>query len=229
MRITGGMENYFNTQWFSEGATEYYANLVLLRAGIIEFPLWLEKIQMHASMYLLFKRGAPYKSDLSLVEAGKDKWRNTPALYNGGAFVAFSLDSLIRQKSDNAHSLDDVMRYMDNEFGSKQRPFSVSDIPVAVKTSTGVDVSTFTDSYVSGVETINVEQYLSAVGLNADINQYEVYLTGPLTVDIWTTIGFPPQWILLLLSSNSSVASEHVSVSQWKGASPLELTSTPEW
>jgi predicted metalloprotease with PDZ domain len=176
IRISGGIENYSTTQWFAEGFTEYYANLALLRAGIVDDRLWLDKMEKHGSMYLLFKRGAPYPSDLTLADAGKDKWKNTPVIYDGGALIAFCLDTLIRKESDNHHTLGEVLKRMDEEFGSTQKPFSTADIAVVTKASTGVDVTNFIDSYVVGKKTVNVEEYFSWAGLNASTNQYELYL-----------------------------------------------------
>jgi predicted metalloprotease with PDZ domain len=176
-RITGGLENYQSTQWFSEGFTEYYANLALVRAGIIDLQEWLSLVQLHASVYRLFKRGAPYDADLTLPDAGKQKAKNTVALYDGGAYIAFALDAIIRNATKNERSLDDVMRYLDHHLNEPTPgTLRTEDVSAAVRSATGVDVDGFMSKYVRGNQSLDPKEAFANAGLRAAVDGYKVIL-----------------------------------------------------
>ena len=103
------------SQWFSEGFTEYYSNKMLLRTDLINENTFLKKMEKHLGMYLFYNWSGAFKD--SIKDSGKRKGFNRPGVYSGGWAVAFCLDIMIRDKTENTKNLDDFMRQMYKEFG----------------------------------------------------------------------------------------------------------------
>ena len=158
-----------NRQWFSEGFTEYYANLTLVREGLIGEDLFIKKIEKHLAMYLFF-RSAPAFNGVSLVKAGERKGFNRPAVYNGGWTVAFCLDQIIREKTSGRKSLDDFMTTMYRKFGAK--PYRYDDIVETAGETAGTDLTEFFAEFVAGTHTMPVKEHLKKYGLNAYFKGY---------------------------------------------------------
>ncbi|HLA12202.1 MAG TPA: hypothetical protein VJ023_16565 [Pyrinomonadaceae bacterium] len=165
-------------EWFSEGFTEYYANRTLVRERLISEELFIKKMEKHIAMYLYFK-WAPAFTGVSIQQAGTRKSYYRPGVYQGGWTVAFCLDVLIREQSKGNKSLDDFMRSMYKQFGLTRKTYGVQDIVRTATETAGTDLSEFFKKYVSGNETIPVEQYLKKIGLNGHFKGYsgEVYIS----------------------------------------------------
>jgi predicted metalloprotease with PDZ domain len=119
-------ENYTRLLWFFEGATSYYDDLALLRAGVISETVYLELL----GKTLTRVRAAPGRFLQSLAEASFDAWikyyrpnENTPnaevSYYDKGAVVALWLDLSLRRMSKGKTSLDDLMRALWRDHGEK--------------------------------------------------------------------------------------------------------------
>ena len=94
--------------WFSEGFTDYYAILLLLRAGLISLD---EYVAAHNSFIKAYYT-SPVRS-LTVDEMVQKRQTNSDAdqlFYKKGYLLANHLDFTIRSKTNGKHSLDDVMR-----------------------------------------------------------------------------------------------------------------------
>jgi len=94
--------------WFGEGCTDYYAHLLLLRAGLISLD---EYVAAHNSWIEAYYT-SPVRS-LTVDEMVQKRQTNHDAeqlFYKRGYLLANHLDFTIRSKTNGKHSLDDVMR-----------------------------------------------------------------------------------------------------------------------
>jgi predicted metalloprotease with PDZ domain len=94
--------------WFGEGFTDYYAFLLLLRAGLISLD---EYVALHNSWIEAYYT-SPVRS-LTVDEMVQKRQTNHDAeelFYKKGYLLANHLDFTIRSKTNGKHSLDDVMR-----------------------------------------------------------------------------------------------------------------------
>jgi predicted metalloprotease with PDZ domain len=94
--------------WFGEGFTDYYAHLLLLRAGLISLD---EYVAAHNSWIEAYYT-SPVRS-LTVDEMVQKRRTNHDAeqlFYKRGYLLANHLDFNIRSKTSGKHSLDDVMR-----------------------------------------------------------------------------------------------------------------------
>jgi predicted metalloprotease with PDZ domain len=117
-------ENYTRQLWFFEGFTDYYDDLMLVRAGIIT-PLEYLETEAENIGRVMAQSG---RHKQSLAESSFDAWvkyyrqdENAPnaivSYYQKGALAGLALDLTIREQSDGTKSLDDVMRALWNECG----------------------------------------------------------------------------------------------------------------
>ncbi len=127
-------EAYTRALWFVEGLTEYYADLLLVRAGVITREEYLAALSVQIRSLLT----TPGRLEQSVEAASYDAWikyyrtdENTPntaiSYYVKGAVIGFLLDAQIRQLTGGAKTLDDVMRLMRSRF-SGERGFSREDV-----------------------------------------------------------------------------------------------------
>jgi predicted metalloprotease with PDZ domain len=155
-------ESYFETGFVAEGVTTYYGDLFLLRSGVIN------QVQYFKEVDKLFKRhfeneGRHYAS---LVESSQDLWvdgyrKSAPgrkvSIYTKGALVALMTDLTIRKYTDHRKSLDQVMRYLWENFGQKNIGYTFNDYKNICKQMAGVSLQSFFSDYVEGITPLEQE------------------------------------------------------------------------
>jgi predicted metalloprotease with PDZ domain len=152
--------------WIMEGLTSYYGDLSLRRAGVWDDAKYLEHLRKEIETL----ENAPGRRILSLAQASFDGWLAEPAhmhdranaavnFYNKGEIVSALLDRAIRARSGK--SLDDVMRWLWNEYGATRRGLEEDGFERAAKAATGLDLSDFFAKYVDGVEPLPYEEFFS--------------------------------------------------------------------
>ncbi|MCB0278765.1 MAG: hypothetical protein KDD94_04640 [Calditrichaeota bacterium] len=163
--------------WFTEGFTEYYSSLSLLRTAVINESTYLKKLGHYISRYMITKKLWPLEQ-ISLETAGYEKGKNWLFIYGGGALMALSLDIEIRSQTANKKSLDDVMLFLKEKFGDHQQRIDTDDIRNAVNKVSGVDFTDFFARYISGKsDYLNYQQILDKAGLYVDQFADETYLS----------------------------------------------------
>ena len=131
-------EVYTRSLWFVEGVTDYYADLLLVRAGVISRDEYLDAL----SAQVRALQTTPGRLEQSVESASYDAWikyyrtdENTPntaiSYYVKGAVIGFLADAHIRRATGGSKSLDDVMRLMRSRF-SGEKGFSREDVRAAV-------------------------------------------------------------------------------------------------
>lgn len=150
--------------WVSEGITDYYADLALLRGGVVTPEEFLgqtaDKIAKVA--------GAP---PTALEDASLSTWIHPTdgsgyLYYPKGSLAGFMLDVLIRDASDNRQSLDDVMRALYRSTYKAGRGFTGAEWWRAVSAAAGGKSFTdFAAKYVDGREPYPWSQILPLAGL----------------------------------------------------------------
>jgi predicted metalloprotease with PDZ domain len=137
--------------WVSEGITDYYADLTLVRSGVapeaIFYGITNSKIQT-----------VEQTTAIALEDASVSAWIHprdgTEGIYYGkGSLAGLLLDILIRDASDNVSSLDHVLRSLYASTFEQGRGFTETDWWSAVSgAANGRDFSAFRDDYIDGRE-----------------------------------------------------------------------------
>jgi len=97
--------------WFSEGFTVYYANVVMLRAGLVTPDEFLAELNLAATRQLANPYSAATNDAIRRDFFASDAVSVVP--YTRGALYAAELDASIRRASRGARRLDDVMRELE--------------------------------------------------------------------------------------------------------------------
>jgi predicted metalloprotease with PDZ domain len=168
-------ENYTKVLWVAEGITDYYADLVLRRAGLISESEFLSATAR--SMQNL--QNTPGRLVQSVEESSYDAWikyyrqdensvNSQISYYDKGALLGLLLDLEIRKRSSGAKSLDDVMRYLYAEFFKKNRNYGPADFQKASELMAGASLEEFFSKYVRGKEELDYNAALGAAGLRLE-------------------------------------------------------------
>lgn len=168
-------ENYTKLLWVAEGFTDYYANLFLRRAGLISEATYLETLA--TSIQRL--QNTPGRLEMSAEEASFDAWikyyrpdenavNSQISYYEKGALLGLLLDLRIRGLTGGTRSLDDVMRYLYNEYYKKGRNYTPLDFQRACETIAGTTLEDFFRRYVHGRDELDYNQGFAVVGLRLE-------------------------------------------------------------
>lgn len=150
-------ENYTKQLWFFEGFTDYYDDLMLVRAGVIT-PLEYLEVEAENIGRVMAQSG---RHKQSLAESSFDAWikyyrqdENAPnaivSYYQKGAIAGLALDLTIREKTGGAKSLDDVMRVLWNDYAKPGRGLAEGEIEAVAERVSGLDLKKFCADVVYG-------------------------------------------------------------------------------
>lgn len=165
-------ENYTRSLWIAEGFTTYYQNVIMRRAGLYTPDAYLGVIAANITGAENLKGNKTQ----SLSDASFDAWikyyrptENTPntnaSYYGKGANVAMLLDLEIIKHSKGTQCLDDVMKYMYDEYYKvKQRGYTEDEFKTTLEKYTGINLDDFYKKYVSGIAPLDYNKYLGYAG-----------------------------------------------------------------
>jgi predicted metalloprotease with PDZ domain len=166
-------EQYTRALWFAEGVTSGYAAYTLVRT-----QLWSkDQFYFDLSQQVSELENRPANRWQSAEESSLDAWlekyplynrpRESVSYYSKGQVLGVLLDVLIRDRTDNEKSLDDVMRTMNHEFAKQNKPYRDSlDVRLAAEQVAGGSFEDFFSKYVSHAEPLPYSQILSLAGLD---------------------------------------------------------------
>jgi len=137
--------------WVSEGITDYYGDLALVRGGLVDSSAFAETTTGKMGEVA----GAP---PVALEDASLSTWIHPTdgtgyLYYPKGSLAGFMLDIMIRDASDNRRSLDDVMRELYTTTWKRGRGFTGAEWWGAVsRAAGGKSFADFDAKYVDGRE-----------------------------------------------------------------------------
>lgn len=166
-------EAYTTLLWAMEGITDYYTDLLLVRAGLLTPERYLERLADR----IVTLQTTPGRTIHSLECASFDAWiklyrpdentvNTSVSYYLKGGVVATLLDLEIRRQTSNDHSLDDVMRYLYHAYpidgpGIADRHGFIE----AIKNVTGHNLNEFFNRYIAGTDELPYADLFSVAGL----------------------------------------------------------------
>ncbi|MFY9729557.1 MAG: PDZ domain-containing protein [Candidatus Acidiferrales bacterium] len=165
-------EQYSRALWFAEGVTSTYGSFTLERSGVWTKDKWY--IDLAQQVCELQSRSA--RKWQSVEESSLDTWFDkydaynladrSISYYNKGQLIGDMLDLAIRDATDNHKSLDDVLRRL-NELAKQGKFYDESvGIRSVVEEVSGTSFEDFFRRYVSGLEEIPYDQFLTHAGLS---------------------------------------------------------------
>ena len=157
--------------WVSEGVTDYYSDLMLLRGGVIDSATYIrtlnEKMEEVAAV-----------PPVALEDASLSTWIHPTdgtgyLYYPKGALAGFLLDVMIRDASDNKQSMDDVLRDVYNATYKRGKGFAAEDWWGAVRRAAAGQNAPFDDfrtRYIDGREPFPWARVLPLAGLRLRVD-----------------------------------------------------------
>jgi len=172
-------EMWTRSLWFAEGVTNTYETYTLVRTGLWSSPQFYGN--MAAQVSELESRPAHkwQSAEQSSLDAWFEKYplyirpEESVSYYNKGQLLGDMLDIVIRDRTDNRASLDDVLRALNVEFAQRGRFYHESEDLRAVaenmireqSPAADADLGDFFRRYVSGTDEIPFANFLGRAGL----------------------------------------------------------------
>jgi predicted metalloprotease with PDZ domain len=161
-----GREAYTRLLWWFEGATSYYDDLVLARAGLADAARYLTLLASHLNTVA----ATPGRRVQSVAQASFDAWtryyrpdeytpNGTVSYYAKGALVAACLDLTLRR--DGAGTLDGVLRRL----WQLARPVTEGDLVDALGAEAGRSLQAEVAAWVHGTDELPLAALLKDFGV----------------------------------------------------------------
>lgn len=175
-------EQYTPLLWWSEGVTDYYADLTNLRAGLWSPDQFVRNINDNIQQV----EGAPEPwsaEDGSVATWINEVYVNSSQLYYPkGSVLGLLLDISIRDATDNAHSLDEVMRTLYARYYRQGKGFSTVDLLGELRKAGMPDADAFYQRYINGRDSLPYDAVLGKAGITVSRNRVSVPFLGIATV-----------------------------------------------
>jgi predicted metalloprotease with PDZ domain len=165
-------EQYTRVLWFAEGVTSTYGAYTLVRSGI-----W-SKEQFYADLgqQISELENRPANRWQSAEQSSLDAWlekyspynqpESSVSYYTKGQVLGDLLDILIRDRTGNEKSLDDVMRALNTEFAKTGKTYRDGlDVRLTAEKVAGGSFENFFEKYVASAEPFPYQEILALGGL----------------------------------------------------------------
>ncbi len=158
-------EQYTPLLWWSEGVTDYYADLTNLRSG-----LWTpQQFLANAAGDMRTVESAPEpwsEEDGSIATWINEVFVNSSQLYYPkGALTGMLLDIALRDATDNAHGLDDVMRALYTRHYERGTGFTTRDLLGLLREFGLPNADDFYHRYINGRDPLPYQALFPKAGL----------------------------------------------------------------
>lgn len=153
--------------WLYEGTTEYFSMLFQITQGLISKEEFFERIidKIEASSSFDDTVSFTTMSKNILVDSYRKNYRN---VYEKGALISLCLDIIMREKSEGAYGILDLIKNLSSEFGINT-PFDDKELIGAIEKASYPEIRSFLEEHVVGNTPIDYEFYLNKVGIHHGI------------------------------------------------------------
>ncbi|MFC5046732.1 peptidase M61 [Aquimarina hainanensis] len=149
--------------WLYEGTTEYFSVLFQINQGLISKEEFFEQILEKTNTAKLYDDHIPFTkmSQNILKEPYHSNYRN---VYEKGALISMCIDLIIREKTEGALGLIDLVQELSQEFGN-DTPFEDDKLFEIIKKLEYPEVSSFLEKYVETNTPIPYDYFLNKAGI----------------------------------------------------------------
>lgn len=158
-------EQYTPLLWWSEGVTDYYADITNLRSGLWSVDQFLDNTRSNIDQ--IEQIPEPWSAE----DGSEATWihevyvNSSQLYYPKGSLLGFLLDISIRDATDNAHNLDEVMRGLYTRYYRQNKGFATADLLRELRTAGMPDVDAFYSRYIDGRDSLPYETVFAKAGL----------------------------------------------------------------
>ena len=165
-------EQYTPALWFAEGVTSAYASYTLVRTGLWHKEQFYEDLSDQISELEARPANKWQSAEQSSLDAWLEKYslynrpQNSVSYYTKGQVLGVLLDILIRDRTEDEKSLDDVLRAMNQEFAKQDRTYRDSlDVRLTAENIAGGSFEDFFQRYVAEAQPFPYQDVLRLAGL----------------------------------------------------------------
>ena len=232
--------------WMYEGVTEYFANLFQINQSLISEEDFFKRMVGKIENAKMMNDTLPFTTMSAnvLVKPYKDQYLN---VYEKGALIGMCIDIIIREKSNGARGILDLMKKLSNEYGPN-KPFNDDELFAKITSLTYPEVGQFLTTYVSGTTPIPYDMFFEKMGVTkimvkipgiVFLKEKTPYITVNQTTkeitvlpqmelnDFFKTLGIKGGDIILAIndkSYNLYNIYEMITISQtWKNGDPISV------
>lgn len=167
-------EAYSQDLWAYEGITSYYDDYMLLRAGLLDAPAYLDLLAETATRL----QRTPGRGVQTLADSSFETWikyyqpdENTPNAvvnyYVKGALAALCLDLSLRLSSST--TLDEVMRTLWSRYGRDDKPVPEGGLEQVAAELSGLDLRPLFDSMLRSTAELPLAELLAEFGIKTTL------------------------------------------------------------
>jgi predicted metalloprotease with PDZ domain len=178
--------NVSSDLWLAEGFSDYYAPLILRRAGLMTIDRFAEKMASVINRVTQspgrairtaeeMSQLAPLFDGHAVADRPEDLGRTYLSYYVWGSAIALALDLTLRDRTDGRATLDGFMRALWQRFGSSvavvpgyvERPYTLDDVRTVLGEVSGdtAFAADFFGQFVQGHDVADYRQLLEGAGL----------------------------------------------------------------
>jgi predicted metalloprotease with PDZ domain len=158
--------------WVTEGVTSYYESILRRRAGVIDDEAFFRENGGAIDALQTTPGRLVTSAELSSLTAwhsgyGDGNPYSAMSFYLKGSILGMLLDLTIRDATDGARGLDDVMRLLMERYYAEGRGYPEDGFQAAAEEVSGRDLDEFFARYVAGTDELPYAETLEVVGLTA--------------------------------------------------------------
>ncbi|WP_286746721.1 peptidase M61 [Roseivirga sp. UBA1976] len=149
--------------WLYEGMTEYFAGSVQVKYGLVTPEQYLQMLQEKIIISQQFKDELPF-TELSLgaLDEHADQYYN---VYQKGALIGAALDIRLRELSDGAYGVQNMMADLSKKYGPS-KSFKDEELFDEIVDLTYPEIRNFLTTYVSGTTPLPYKEIFAKVGVD---------------------------------------------------------------
>jgi predicted metalloprotease with PDZ domain len=162
---------YTTSLWIAEGFTDYYAGLLVKRAGLStrdeyldELSNQIEAVQTTPGRLVTPVGMASYDAWIKQYRPDENTANTTVNYYPKGAVIAFLLDAKIRKATNGAKTLDDAMRLAYSRY-SGEKGYTPGEFYKTMSEVAGVDLTPWFAEVVDTTKELDYSEALDWFGL----------------------------------------------------------------
>ncbi len=218
-------EQYTPLLWWSEGVTDYYADLTNLRSGLWSVDQFIENTRSNIDQVEQIPEPWSPEDGSAATWIHEVHINSSQLYYPKGSLLGFLLDISIRDATDNAHSLDEVIRALYTRNYRQNKGFTTADLVRELRSAGMPDVDTFYRRYVDGRDSLPYETVFAKAGIAFNRQIVTVPFIGVST-------GATPDGSLLVQQVTPGSAAEAAGVEPGDvlvSVGDIKVTSDQEW
>ena len=165
--------------WLYEGVTEYFANLIKFKGGVISPDEYLKEMEAKLTQGLSFPINEMSFTEMSANVLEAKYHRHYGQVYQRGAVLAMLLDAEIQRLTDGKKNLIDVMLLLNLRYGANKSFDEDSFIYEFVK-EVHPDLQQFFSTYIEGKNQWKPNDQLNFIGITYHDTLHESGMLSPL-------------------------------------------------